>query len=91
MKTRARRPSTSAKISKGGQISLPAEVRRRWGTARVLVEDQGDALVLRPQPDDPIAALIGSMPLPPGVTSEGLRAEFRAEEEAADIRKWGSA
>ncbi len=79
-----------AKISKGGQISIPAEVRRRWGTERVMVVDKGDRLELRPLPDDPIKALIGSMPLPPGVTSEGLRAEFRAEEEAADLRKWGS-
>lgn len=81
---------TNLKISKGGQISIPAEVRRRWGTERVFVEDQGNALVLRPLPDDPISAVIGSMPFPPGVTSEGLRAEFRAEEEAADERKWGS-
>lgn len=81
---------TSLKISKGGQISIPAEVRHRWGTQRVMVEDQGNALVLRPLPDDPFRAVIGSLPFPEGVTSEGLRAEFRAEEEAADERKWGS-
>lgn len=80
----------SAKISKGGQISIPAEVRRRWGAQRVLIEDQGDALVLRPLPDDPFRAALGSLPLPGGMTSDGLRAEFRAEEEAADERKWGS-
>lgn len=90
MKTSAWKQRTSAKISKGGQISIPADVRRRWATQRVMVEDQGDALVLRPLPDDPFGAVLGSMPFPPGVTSEGLRAEFRAEEEAADIRKWGS-
>jgi hypothetical protein len=31
------------------------------------------------------------MPFPEGVTSEGLRAEFRAEEAEADERKWGIA
>ncbi len=83
--------TTSAKISKGGQISIPAEVRHRWGAHTLLVEDKGDALVLRPLPDDPISAFIGSMPFPEGVTSEGLRAEFRAEEAEADERKWGIA
>lgn len=38
-------------VSKSGQMSVPAEVRRRWGLAdggRVLVVDLGDAVVLLP-------------------------------------------
>jgi AbrB family looped-hinge helix DNA binding protein len=50
-----------ATISKGGQVSIPAEVRHRWGTNRVLVEDRGGELVFRPLPLDPIAAARGSL------------------------------
>ena len=75
-------------ISKGGQISIPAEVRRRWRTQRLLVEDQGDALVLRPIPADPIGAAVGSL-AGPGPTSAGLRSLVREEEALADARKRG--
>lgn len=47
-------------ISKGGQVSVPAEVRKRWATRTVLAEDRGDHLVLRPAPDDPVAAAMGA-------------------------------
>jgi AbrB family looped-hinge helix DNA binding protein len=38
-------------VSKSGQMSVPADVRRRWGLAdggRVIVIDLGDAVVLLP-------------------------------------------
>lgn len=38
-------------VSKSGQVSVPAEVRRRWGLTkggRVTVIDLGDAVVLLP-------------------------------------------
>jgi bifunctional DNA-binding transcriptional regulator/antitoxin component of YhaV-PrlF toxin-antitoxin module len=47
-------------ISKGGQVSVPAAVRKRWGTRNVLAEDRGDHLVLRPVPDDPVGAALGA-------------------------------
>jgi AbrB family looped-hinge helix DNA binding protein len=47
-------------ISRGGQVSVPAEVRKRWGTRAVLVDDRGDHVVLRPAPDDPIASVRGA-------------------------------
>ena len=47
-------------ISKGGQVSVPAEVRKRWRTHTVLAEDRGDHVVLRPVPDDPVAAAVGA-------------------------------
>lgn len=50
-----------ASISKGGQVSIPAEVRHRWGTNRVLVDDRGDELVFRPLPMDPIGATRGAL------------------------------
>ena len=49
------------KISRGGQISIPAPVRHRWGTSTVSVEDRGDRLVIAPAPDDPIAAAEGAL------------------------------
>lgn len=48
-----------ATISQGGQIQVPAEVRRRWGARDVIVEDHGGSLVVRPLPDDPIGAAMG--------------------------------
>jgi bifunctional DNA-binding transcriptional regulator/antitoxin component of YhaV-PrlF toxin-antitoxin module len=48
-------------ISKGGQISIPAEVRRRWGVNEVWLFDEGDRLAVLPVPDDPIAAAAGSL------------------------------
>ena len=32
------------KISKGGQISIPATIRHRWGTRTVALDDQGDRM-----------------------------------------------
>lgn len=47
------------KVSSNGQVSIPADARRRWTVARVLVVDLGDRVVIRPMPDDPIGALRG--------------------------------
>jgi bifunctional DNA-binding transcriptional regulator/antitoxin component of YhaV-PrlF toxin-antitoxin module len=75
-------------ISKGGQLSIPAEVRHRWGARRVAIEDRGAAIVVRPIPDDSLAAAIGS--LRGGRTnSSRARAIGRAEESEADAAKWG--
>ena len=52
---------TTLRISKGGQLSLPAEIRRRWGATDLIVEDLGDTVVLRPMPADPIAAARGAL------------------------------
>jgi bifunctional DNA-binding transcriptional regulator/antitoxin component of YhaV-PrlF toxin-antitoxin module len=73
------------RITTGGQISLPAAVRHRWGTRAVSVEDLGDHLVVRPVPDDPIAAARGALKgrIDP---SEKLRAQARADELAAEER-----
>lgn len=74
------------RISKGGQISIPAPIRHRWATDRVLLEDRGNAVVIRPIPADPIAAARGSM-RGPGPTSDELRAMSRAEEARIEARK----
>ncbi len=74
-------------ISSGGQISVPAAVRKRWGTHSVLAEDRGDRLVLRPAPDDPIAAVRGIFAdeMSGGPTIDELRA--RAREEDAELEQ----
>jgi bifunctional DNA-binding transcriptional regulator/antitoxin component of YhaV-PrlF toxin-antitoxin module len=75
-----------ANISKGGQITIPAEIRKRWGTTMVLVEDHGDSLVFRPIPADPIAAAAGSL-AGPGPSTEEARARARREEGAIERRR----
>jgi bifunctional DNA-binding transcriptional regulator/antitoxin component of YhaV-PrlF toxin-antitoxin module len=47
------------RITKGGQIGLPSEIRRRWGTHTLLLEDLGDHIVLRPALGDPVRQLRG--------------------------------
>ena len=79
------------RITRGGQISIPAAVRRRWATDNILLEDSGgDKLVLRPLPADPIDAAIGSLPLPAGLTAERLRARAREEQREARHRRAGA-
>lgn len=75
-------------ISRGGQISVPATVRRRWATSRVVLEDRGTYLIVRPIPDDPIAAARGSL-AGPGPSSDELRRVFREEEARAEERRHG--
>lgn len=74
------------KITAGGQISLPAGVRRRWQTRSVAVEDLGDRVVIRPLPNDPILAARGAMKDRTGF-STALRAKARSDEAAAEDRR----
>ncbi len=76
----------TAMITTGGQVSIPADVRHRWGTRRVIVEDQGDALVLRPLPADPIGAAIGSL-AGPGPTTDEMRAALRRDDTEIERRR----
>lgn len=67
--------SRRVKITDGGQISVPAKLRKRWGSSYLTAEDRGDHLVLRPAPDDPVDAVYGI-----------FAAEARGETELAEIR-----
>jgi bifunctional DNA-binding transcriptional regulator/antitoxin component of YhaV-PrlF toxin-antitoxin module len=73
-----------AKVTRGGQVSIPSTIRRRWGTSTLTLEDLGDRIVLTPAPDDPIAAARGALAGELTMTSEQLRAEARAAEAAAE-------
>ena len=68
------------RISQGGQVSIPADIRRRWATDRLVLEDRGGDIVIRPLPADPIGAARGSLPLRGGLTSEEMRRLARAED-----------
>ncbi len=74
-----------AKITRAGQMSVPADVRSRWETDKVSVEDHGDHLIVRPLPSDAIAAFRGS--LAGGRTSDELRQIARGDEERAELRR----
>ena len=75
------------KLSKGGQISVPAAIRHRWGGSTIALEDHGDHVVLRPAPDDPIAAARGDLKdAVGGVTSEEMRRDARAEDAELERR-----
>jgi bifunctional DNA-binding transcriptional regulator/antitoxin component of YhaV-PrlF toxin-antitoxin module len=71
------------KITRGGQVSIPAEIRHRWRTSRLSLDDRCDEIVLRPAPDDPIQALKGALRLGEGLTSDDVR-RIEREEEARD-------
>ena len=76
------------KISKGGQISVPAAIRHRWATSTVVVEDLGDRLIVAPAPDDPIAAAEGALALElPDLDAGRLRRRAREDERAAERRR----
>jgi hypothetical protein len=74
------------KITTAGQISLPAAARSRWQTKSVTIEDKGDHVVVRPVPDDPIAAARGALKEKIG-SSAHLRAQARKDETAAEARR----
>jgi len=75
------------KISKGGQVSIPAAIRHRWGTATLALTDEGERIVLEPAPDDPIAAAEGALADElAGVDDAELRRTARSDEQAAALR-----
>jgi bifunctional DNA-binding transcriptional regulator/antitoxin component of YhaV-PrlF toxin-antitoxin module len=76
------------RISKGGQISVPAPIRHRWGTSTVVLDDQGDRIVIEPAPDDPIAAAEGALSHEfAALDTARLRRRAREDERAAEERK----
>lgn len=76
------------RITQGGQISIPAAVRRRWGTSTVTFDDQGDRIVIEPAPDDPIAAAEGALAGElAGLDTSTLRRRAREDERVAEHRR----
>jgi len=78
------------KISKGGQLSVPASIRHRWGTSTVTLDDQGDRIVVEPAPDDPIAAAEGALAAEFGdLDLRQLRRAAREDDRIAEARGSG--
>ena len=74
------------KVSRNGQVSIPAEARKRWGADRMIVVDMGDRLVMRPMPADGRASLQGKY-AGIGPTTDEMRAQARAEEVEHERRR----
>lgn len=74
------------KVSRNGQVSIPAAARARWRTDRVVVVDLGDRVLLRPASDDPVDELLGKY-AGRGPTSEELRRADRAAKRSRELRK----
>lgn len=78
------------RVTSAGQISLPADIRHRWGTSAVLIEDEGDRVVLRPAADNPLEEVRGALrgKARAGITSTEALRRWREEDNAAMERKW---
>jgi AbrB family looped-hinge helix DNA binding protein len=75
------------KVTASGQVSVPAEVRRRWGTTRVRITDEGGRLIIEPEPENPFEGLLGIL-AGPGPTYDEMEAEEREAAHERDRRKW---
>jgi bifunctional DNA-binding transcriptional regulator/antitoxin component of YhaV-PrlF toxin-antitoxin module len=76
------------RITRGGQVSIPAAIRHRWGTSTVALDDQGDRIVIEPAPDDPIAAAEGALaPEVRAMDVTRLRRAARTAEREAERRR----
>ncbi len=73
------------KVSRNGQVSIPAEARARWNAERVVVVDLGDRVVLRPLPQDPVEELVGKYRR--GPATDAARQRARKGDAAAEARK----
>ena len=57
----AKTHEASPDFSRWADLHPGRRARRRWNTDRVLVDDRGDEVVIRPLANDPIAAARGSL------------------------------
>jgi AbrB family looped-hinge helix DNA binding protein len=77
------------KVTTAGQVSVPAEVRRRWATSRVKITDEGDRLIIEPEPDNPFADLVGVLAgVVDRVAYDELKASERDIETERDRRRY---
>ena len=72
------------KITSGGQISIPASIRRRWGTEWLGLVDRGEHVELRPIDGDVVTMLRGTLKLADDRTSDEIRLLGREEDDRAD-------
>ena len=75
------------RVTAAGQVSLPAQVRRRWGASRVRMTDEGGRLIVEPASDNPFDDLIGIL-ADGSISSDDMEREEREAERERDRRKW---
>ncbi|MFN8622562.1 MAG: AbrB/MazE/SpoVT family DNA-binding domain-containing protein [Chloroflexota bacterium] len=79
---------TRMRVTRGGQISIPAAIRHRWGTSTVVLDDQGGRIVIEPAPDDPIAAAEGALSVELASMDQArIRAMAREDDAVAADRR----
>ena len=78
------------KITRAGQMSIPAEIRERWGVSNVAIFDEGESITVRPVPDNPIEAIRGVLKGKgrSDITPTQAIRLWREEDNAAMERKW---
>jgi bifunctional DNA-binding transcriptional regulator/antitoxin component of YhaV-PrlF toxin-antitoxin module len=77
------------KITSSGQVSIPADIRRRWSVTRLRMIDHGDHVTFEPIPDNPWEAAIGAFKNTSGMTMDELRAIERKEGAEREEQKYG--
>ncbi len=77
--------AVQAKVTRNGQVSLPAELHHRWGVASVLVIDRGDYAIVRPMPVDPVVALRGAHAGPGPSVEDARAAALAIDRERGDL------
>ena len=77
-------------MTRNGQVSLPAELRHRWRAAAVLVVDRGDYAIVRPIPEDTVAALRGAHAGPGPISEQAREAERESEDDNRSGGKEGT-
>ena len=79
--------ATVMKVSRNGQISIPADVRKRWNTDRVIVTDTSAGLMVRPFDPDFVRNLRGKYRhLATETVDEGRRATRAEQAEREEER-----
>lgn len=74
-------------ISKSGQISIPASVRKRWGSKELELDDLGNLIIIRPVPIDRVKAVRGIFKDLITSSSAELRESARKDDEIAESRR----
>lgn len=77
---------TLMKVTQGGQISIPADVRRRWQTDRVVVIDTPDGLLVRPFDPNAADRLMGKYALAGAMSTDEMRRITREEDAEREAR-----
>ena len=75
------------KVSSNGQVSIPAEVRARWQTDRVVVADLGDRVVVADLGDRVVVADLGDRVVMRPLAEnplEALRGKYQSRGPSTD-------